>query len=105
MNEQKGNSNIASYAYSLIGKPYVWGATGPNYLIVLVLLCMCIDISVSLPHYTGSQFSRGKSVDKKSLAPGDLVSGNTYSSVSHVGIYIVEAKLPYMHLEQEEKLQ
>ncbi len=86
----KGSVNgIASFAYAQLGKPYVWGASGPNSFDCSGLaMYVYAHFGISLPHYTGSQFSMGQSVNKKDLAPGDLVFFNTYSSISHVGIYI-----------------
>ena len=86
----KGSNNgIAAFAYTLLGKPYVWGATGPNSFDCSGLaMYVYAHFGVSLPHYTGSQFSVGQAIDKKDLQSGDLVFFNTYSSISHVGIYI-----------------
>lgn len=84
-----GNDSAVGIAYSLIGKPYVWGASGPKAFdcsgLVMYVFGKC---GVSLPHYTGSQFSMGSSVSQSNLRPGDAVFFNTYGSVSHVGIYI-----------------
>ena len=83
-----GNS-VVSFAYSLLGRPYVWGASGPNSFDCSGLaMYVYSHFGVGLPHYTGSQFSMGMSVSKSNLQPGDLVFFNTYGSVSHVGIYI-----------------
>lgn len=86
----KGSNNgIAAFAYTLLGKPYVWGATGPNSFDCSGLaMYVYAHFGISLPHYTGSQFSAGQAVNKKDLQSGDLVFFNTYSSISHVGIYI-----------------
>ncbi|MGH4118808.1 C40 family peptidase [Clostridium sp.] len=84
-----GRSDLISYAYSLIGRPYVWGAEGPS----------CFDCSgftmyiykefgVDLPHYTGSQIGQGSSVSRENLKQGDLIFFNTDGKVSHVGIYV-----------------
>ena len=83
-----GNT-VVSFAYSLLGRPYVWGASGPNAFDCSGLaMYVYSHFGVGLPHYTGSQFGMGQSVSKSSLQPGDLVFFNTYGSVSHVGIYI-----------------
>lgn len=82
-------STVVSFAYSLLGRPYVWGASGPNAFDCSGLaMYVYSHFGVGLPHYTGSQFSMGMSVSKSNLQPGDLVFFNTYGSVSHVGIYI-----------------
>lgn len=47
------------------------------------------DLGITIPRTTGSQMSKGTSVSKANLKPGDLVFFNTSGKgVSHVGIYI-----------------
>ncbi|MFL0247470.1 C40 family peptidase [Candidatus Clostridium stratigraminis] len=84
-----GNSSVVSYAYKFLGKPYVWGASGPNAFDCSGFTAYVYRaFGVGLGHYTGTQFGSGQSVSKGNLAPGDLVFFNTYGSVSHVGIYV-----------------
>lgn len=84
-----GNSSVIAYAYNFIGKPYVWGASGPNAFDCSGFVAYVYSsFGVSLPHYTGAQFGVGQSVSQDALSPGDLVFFNTYGPVSHVGIYI-----------------
>ncbi|WP_027624983.1 C40 family peptidase [Clostridium lundense] len=84
-----GRSDIVSYSYKFLGKPYVWGASGPSSFDCSGFTAYVYSsFGVSLDHYTGSQFGVGQSVSKDNLLPGDLVFFNTYESVSHVGIYI-----------------
>ena len=84
-----GTNAIAAYACTLIGRPYVWGAVGPKSFDCSGLaMYVYAHFGISIPHYTGSQFEMGQSVEKKNLQTGDLVFFNTYSSISHVGIYI-----------------
>lgn len=84
-----GRSDVVSYAYKFLGKPYVWGASGPSSFDCSGFTAYVYSsFGVSLDHYTGSQFGVGQSVSKDNLLPGDLVFFNTYESVSHVGIYI-----------------
>ena len=84
-----GGNAVVTYAYTLIGTPYVWGAVGPKSFDCSGLaMYVYSKFGVSLPHYTGAQYSTGKAVNKNELAPGDLVFFNTYGSISHVGIYI-----------------
>lgn len=84
-----GNNQVVSYAYKFLGKPYVWGASGPNAFDCSgFILYVYKNFGVGLPHYSGSQFNSGQSVSRANLAPGDLVFFNTYGSISHVGIYV-----------------
>jgi cell wall-associated NlpC family hydrolase len=43
------------------------------------------QLGVSLPHYTGAQWSSGTAVSRSQLQPGDLVF---FDGLAHVGIYI-----------------
>ena len=84
-----GNSSVVAYAYKFMGRPYVWGASGPNAFDCSGFVAYVYQaFGVSLPHYTGSQYASGTKVSQSALSPGDLVFFNTYSSISHVGIYI-----------------
>ena len=82
-------SDLISYAYDFIGKPYVWGAEGPRSFDCSGFTKYVYKaFGVNLPHYTGSQIGEGTSVSRKNLKQGDLVFFNTDGPVSHVGIYI-----------------
>ncbi|MEC4015996.1 C40 family peptidase [Streptomyces sp. H27-D2] len=76
-----------SFARSALGKPYVWGATGPDAFDCSGLTQAAWRAAgVSLPRTTYTQINAGSSVPKSQLAPGDLVF--FYSGVSHVGLYV-----------------
>jgi cell wall-associated NlpC family hydrolase len=76
-----------SYAYSKLGSPYVWGATGPNAFDCSGLTQAAYrSAGVSLPRTTYSQINAGRRVGRSELRPGDLVF--FYSGISHVGIYV-----------------
>ena len=76
-----------SYAYSKLGSPYVWGATGPNAFDCSGLTQAAYRAAgVSLPRTTYSQIGAGRRVSRSELLPGDLVF--FYSGISHVGLYI-----------------
>lgn len=80
---------VVAYAFKFMGRPYVWGASGPSAFDCSGFTAYVYSaFGVSLGHFTGSQFGSGCAVSRNALAPGDLVFFNTYSSVSHVGIYI-----------------
>lgn len=84
-----GRTDIISYASRFMGKPYVWGASGPSAFDCSGFTAYVYSaFGVGLPHYTGSQFGMGQSVSRNSLAAGDLVFFNTDGPISHVGIYI-----------------
>ncbi|MFF4900303.1 NlpC/P60 family protein [Streptomyces sp. NPDC001068] len=76
-----------AYAYSKLGSPYVWGATGPNAFDCSGLAQAAYrSAGVSLPRTTYAQINAGRRVSRSELQPGDLVF--FYSGISHVGIYI-----------------
>lgn len=84
-----GSSNLISYAYSFMGRPYVWGAEGPrSFDCSGFTKYIYKKFGVDLPHYTGSQIGKGSSVSRKKLQQGDLIFFNTDGSASHVGIYV-----------------
>ncbi len=68
-------------------KPYVWGAEGPNsYDCSGLVMAAYQRVGISLPHYTGDQWTAGTHVSKEDLRPGDLVF--FYNDLHHVGLYI-----------------
>ncbi len=80
-------SVAVSWAHRELGKPYVWGAGGPNAFDCSGLTQYVYGkAGVSLPHYTGAQYNSGPHVSRGQLQPGDLVFFG--SDLHHVGIYI-----------------
>ncbi|QNE75504.1 NlpC/P60 family protein [Streptomyces finlayi] len=80
-------AQAVDFAYGAIGKPYVWGATGPSaYDCSGLTQAAWRAAGVSLPRTTYTQISAGQRVSRSELAPGDLVF--FYSGISHVGLYI-----------------
>lgn len=87
---QAPNSRAAasvSYAYSKLGSPYVWGATGPDAFDCSGLIQAAYrSAGISLPRTTYAQIGAGQRVSRSELLPGDLVF--FYSGISHVGLYV-----------------
>ncbi|WP_137993860.1 C40 family peptidase [Streptomyces vilmorinianum] len=76
-----------AFAHDQIGKPYVWGATGPSaYDCSGLTQAAWRSAGVALPRTTYTQINAGRRVSRSELAPGDLVF--FYSGISHVGLYI-----------------
>ncbi|MFD9865758.1 NlpC/P60 family protein [Streptomyces niveus] len=76
-----------AYARGAIGKPYVWGATGPDGFDCSGLTQAAWRAAgVALPRTTYTQINAGQRVSRSQLAPGDLVF--FYSGISHVGLYV-----------------
>ncbi|MER7889011.1 NlpC/P60 family protein [Micromonospora sp. NPDC094482] len=75
------------FACAQIGKPYVWGAEGPNsYDCSGLMLAAWAKAGVSLPHNAAQQSRVTKNVSRANLRAGDLVF--YYSDIHHVGMYV-----------------
>lgn len=84
-----GASSVVSYAYNFLGRPYVYGASGPRAFDCSGFTAYVYSaFGVYLPHFTVSQSQMGSAVSRGNLSPGDLVFFNTAGYISHVGIYI-----------------
>ena len=83
-----GGAPVAvQWAYKELGKPYVWGAAGPNSFDCSGLTqYVWAKAGVYLDHYTGSQWNEGQHVSRDQLQPGDLVFFG--GDLHHVGLYI-----------------
>ncbi|WP_320773968.1 NlpC/P60 family protein [Streptomyces sp. CRN 30] len=85
-------SAAITYAYSKLGSPYVWGATGPDAFDCSGLVQAAYrSAGVSLPRTTYAQIDVGRRVPRSQLLPGDLVF--FYSGISHVGIYVGNGRM------------
>ncbi|HUR50560.1 MAG TPA: NlpC/P60 family protein [Mycobacteriales bacterium] len=74
-------------AYRQLGKPYQWGAAGPDRFDCSGLtMWVWGKAGVSLPHQSRAQYAGGRKVSQSDLRPGDLVFYG--SPIHHVGIYI-----------------
>lgn len=83
-----GASGVAvKFACAQIGKPYVWGAEGPNsYDCSGLMLAAWAKAGVSLPHNAAQQRGVTATVSRSELRPGDLVF--YYADLHHVGMYV-----------------
>jgi cell wall-associated NlpC family hydrolase len=82
----------AQKACSLIGRPYVFGAEGPNGFDCSGLTKVAWgSVGVHLDHYTRDQWGEGRPVSRSELKPGDLVF--YYSDLHHVALYIGGGKV------------
>ncbi|WP_405871704.1 NlpC/P60 family protein [Streptomyces zaomyceticus] len=80
-------AQAVSFAHAQLGKPYVWGATGPSaYDCSGLTQAAWRAAGISLPRTTYTQINAGRRVSRAQLAPGDLIF--FYSGISHVGLYI-----------------
>jgi cell wall-associated NlpC family hydrolase len=80
-------AQAAQWALSQQLKPYVWGAEGPSgYDCSGLVMAAYQRVGISLPHYTGNQWTAGRHIPKEELRAGDLVF--FYNDLHHVGIYL-----------------
>ncbi|GAA0605852.1 C40 family peptidase [Streptomyces crystallinus] len=94
-----------AFARDQIGKPYVWGATGPSsYDCSGLTQAAWKAAGVDLPRTTWDQVKTGTRVATDDLRPGDLVF--FYDDISHVGMYIgngmmIHAPKPGAYVREE----
>ncbi|MFL1431499.1 MULTISPECIES: C40 family peptidase [unclassified Nocardiopsis] len=83
-----GNAQVAlNFAYEQVGKPYIWGGTGPNgYDCSGLTQAAWRAAGVNLPRTTYDQVNAGQRVSWDNKQPGDLLFFYG-SSPSHVGLY------------------
>jgi cell wall-associated NlpC family hydrolase len=82
-----------AFAMAQIGKPYLWGASGPSaYDCSGLTMAAYRSAGVGLPRVSRSQWYAGPHVGLGELAPGDLVffayNTGAPSTIHHVGMYI-----------------
>ena len=79
-------------ARSQLGKPYEYGAAGPDSYDCSGLTQYAYRAAgIELPHSSRSQSEMGTPVERANLRPGDLVF--FYQPVSHVGIYVGDGQM------------
>ncbi len=85
-----GAAAAVAYAQAQLGKPYEWGASGPDTFDCSGLTMMAWrQAGVYLDHYTGAQWTETARVPLDSLQPGDIVFyGATGETSYHVGLYV-----------------
>ena len=85
-----GASAAIAYAEAQLGKPYEWGASGPDTFDCSGLTMMAWrQAGVYIDHYTGAQWTETARVPIDSLQPGDIVFyGSTGETSYHVGLYV-----------------
>ncbi|HCQ5838541.1 TPA: C40 family peptidase [Clostridioides difficile] len=92
--------NVLNLAFKQQGKPYRWGATGPNAFDCSGFTSYVYKngAGVNLPRVSRSQATVGKKVSRAELKPGDLVFFGSGGSINHVGLYVGDSK--FIHSPQ-----
>lgn len=82
---QNPQADVAiAFARAQLGKPYVWGATGPNSYDCSGLVQAAYKAAgINLPRVTQAMILSGTAVARDALIPGDLV----FPDIGHVQIY------------------
>ncbi|MDT0434218.1 MULTISPECIES: C40 family peptidase [Streptomyces] len=94
-----------AFARAQIGKPYVWGATGPgSYDCSGLTQAAWKAAGVALPRTTYDQVNAGTTVSLADAQPGDLVF--FYDDITHVGVYagngmMIHAPKPGAYVREE----
>jgi|GEM_PF-3545590 len=96
---------VLAFMRSIVGKPYVWGATGPgSYDCSGAVQAAYRTVGISLPRTTQEQVNAGTAVGLHDWRPGDLLFSigaasehGTPAAPGHVGMYVgnhqvIEAK-------------
>jgi len=89
--------DIEETAKRFLGRPYVWGATGPNCFDCSGFTQMVYRlVGINIPRVSRSQAQIGKLVKFDELQKGDMVFFDTSKEhkgkVNHVGIYLGDGK-------------
>lgn len=82
-----------AFAAAQIGRPYVWGGTGPSggsvgYDCSGLMEMAYRAAGVDIPRVATDQYNKGVKVELQSLQPGDLVYYGTPIFAHHVGMYL-----------------
>ncbi len=86
-----GAGRVVQLALQQVGKPYVWGATGPNAFDCSGLIVWAYSqIGIRVGYRTSyNQFAHLRAVEPSQLQPGDLVFfAQRGAGVSHVGMVV-----------------
>lgn len=93
LGENTYSAKAVEFANVQFGKPYVWGATGPDAFDCSGLITAAYQqAGLSLPRSSGEQYNAGKHVPVAEAQPGDLVfwaddRGNP-EAIHHVALYV-----------------
>ena len=106
-------AKVIAYARAQLGKPYVYNTAGPDTFDCSGLTMMAwAQAGVSMPHYSGAQYSMFPHIAYSELQPGDLIfkgpGGSTHVSLyvgggmqiaaTHTGSFVLLQPVPYGNL-------
>jgi len=77
---------VVAFAYAQIGKPYVFGASGPNsYDCSGLTSAAWASVGISIPRTSEEQWAGLPHVPTSDMQPGDIL---VFNGAGHVGIYV-----------------
>lgn len=93
------SNNIIAYASNFLGRPYLWGGTGPDRFDCSGFTqYVYAHFGIHIGRTTYDQINDGSYVNRGDLQPGDLVLFGTSGDPHHVGIYVGNGT--YIHSPQ-----
>ncbi|MCQ4081262.1 C40 family peptidase [Streptomyces sp. RB6PN25] len=82
-------AGVISFLEAQVGKPYVYGSTGPDsYDCSGLTQAAFKTIGIDLPRTSQDQSDTGTPVSLSNLQPGDLLFWGGQGSAYHVGVYV-----------------
>ena len=88
---------VIDLAHKQLGKPYVWGAEGPNSFDCSGLIYYVYKnaASITLPRTSSDQYSAGVAISRSNLKAGDLIFSSTdgTGNITHVAIYVGDGQM------------
>ncbi|MFJ6844549.1 NlpC/P60 family protein [Streptomyces griseoluteus] len=85
-------ARAVAFATAQLGKPYVWGAEGPDSFDCSGLTSQAwADAGTLIPRTSQEQWKQLTHVDVTEMRPGDLVI--YFSDATHVGMYVGDGKI------------
>ncbi|MFD0857045.1 NlpC/P60 family protein [Actinomadura adrarensis] len=92
-------AKVIAYAQAQLGKPYIWGAEGPDAYDCSGLTMMAYRAAdIPIPRTTFAQWRHGTHIPKGQQQPGDLVffnsgPGSSTDNPGHVGVVLDDQKM------------
>lgn len=100
--DAEGGDRVAALARTQVGKPYGWGAVGPERFDCSGLAAYVYrQLGIALPRVSLEQAGVGIHVDRSELKPGDLVFFSVRSAFDHVGIFLGNNRFVHAPRRQE----
>jgi cell wall-associated NlpC family hydrolase len=89
--DTEGAKKAIEFAKAQLGKPYVWGAAGPDAYDCSGLTMQAWKAGgVTMDHWTGSQYAQSRPISLTEVQPGDLIF---YNQMQHVALYLGDGKI------------